>query len=144
MKRISKWVTATTKAQGTAQWARTMTKWLITYGHSKGARWQVVNFLGKAGGESRGVVDLMAIRKDHRQAGSALMRGDRFEIVLIQTKGGTAPPPTASDCRRLAAVAQHHRARAVVLAVWRKGKAPTLHLLKGGRWHPAPPSDVFG
>ena len=56
MKHMSKWLTAATKAQGTAQWARTMTTWLVTYRHNKGARWQVVDFLGKAGGESRGIL----------------------------------------------------------------------------------------
>lgn len=144
MKPMSKWVIAATKAQGTAQWARTMTKWLVTYSSNKGARWQVVNFLGKSGGESRGIVDLMAIRKHHRQEGHGLKRGDAFEIVLIQVKGGTAPSPTISDCRRLAATARHHRAGAVILAEWHKGRAPRLFLLQRGLWQPVEASSVFG
>src|SRR5512135_2066335 len=99
------------KAQRTAGWARTTTKWLITYTGRRGARWQVVNFTGPAGQESRGIVDLVAIRKDHRHEGRSLQRGDLFDIVLIQVKGGAARWPTADDVRRLRAVRAHHRAR---------------------------------
>jgi len=48
------------KAQYTAKWARTMTKWLITYTRRKGARWNIVEFGGVTGSESRGIVDLLA------------------------------------------------------------------------------------
>jgi hypothetical protein len=48
------------KAQYTAKWARTMTKWLITYTRRKGVRWNIVEFGGVTGSESRGIVDLLA------------------------------------------------------------------------------------
>jgi hypothetical protein len=54
-------------------------------------RWQLVTFCGTAGGESVGVVDLMAIRKDHGKPLPGTKRGDNFQIVLIQVKGGSAP-----------------------------------------------------
>jgi hypothetical protein len=42
-----------------------MTKWLIT--RVRAARgWEIVNFTGRQGAESRGIVDLLAIRKDHK------------------------------------------------------------------------------
>lgn len=78
------------KAQWTAQWARIMTKWFVTYNHRNGAMWNVVSFNGPNGSESRGIVDLLAIRKDHRSKKAGRKRGDLFEIVLIQTKGGSA------------------------------------------------------
>ena len=64
------------KAQRTAQWARIMTKWLVTYSHRAGATWNVVEFGGKTGSESAGIVDLLAIRKDHQHQRAGLKRGD--------------------------------------------------------------------
>jgi len=132
------------KAQHTAKWARVMTKWLITYSRRAGARWNLVDFGGRTGAESRGVVDLVAIRKNHRQSVSGLKRGDLFELVLIQTKGGSAPRPAAHDITRLSGVAKHHRAKAVVLAEWRKGEKLDLFTLQGDQWLPTAARDVFG
>ncbi len=132
------------KAQHTARWARTMTKWLVTYSRLSGAKWSIVDFGGRTGSEARGIVDLMAIRKNHRHSVPGLKRGDLFEIVLIQTKGGTASRPTSKDIERLSKVAKYYKAKAVVLAEWRKGKKPTLSMLKGKRWIPVAPNDVFG
>lgn len=73
------------KAQHTAKWARIMTKWLVTYTQKKGAKWNLVEF-GGPNGESRGIVDIMAIRKNHKLPHPGLKRGDLFEIVLIQTE----------------------------------------------------------
>jgi hypothetical protein len=72
-------------------------------------RWQLVTFCGVLGAESVGVVDLMAIRKDHGNRLPYTKRGDTFQIILIQVKGGKAPMPTAEDGHRLRAVARHHR-----------------------------------
>jgi len=132
------------KAQHTAKWARTMTKWLITFSRRTGARWNLVDFGGRTKAEARGIVDLLAIRKDHRNDTSGLKRGDLLDIVLIQTKGGTAPRPTADDILRLSRVARYHRAKAVVLAEWRKGKTPALFKLIGNHWRPVSPTDIFG
>lgn len=132
------------KAQHTAKWARTMTKWLITYSRRKGARWNLVDFGGSTKSESRGIVDLMAIRKDHRQDVSGLKRGDLFEIVLIQTKGGSAPRPTPEDIVRLKQVARHHRARTIILAEWKRGESLELFRLNRSRWQPVTADEVFG
>ena len=133
-------------AQHTAKWARTMTKWLITYSRRRGARWNLVEFGGTTGAESRGIVDLIAIRKDHRQDSFGLKRGDLLDIVLIQTKGGAAPRPTEEDRGRLSKVAKHHRARAVVLAEWKRGVKPNLFKLEGTKWSSDPvlPASIFG
>jgi hypothetical protein len=63
--------TPTKKAARTARWATTMTKWLIARTKSR-TDWQLVEFPGQRGGESRGIVDLLAIRKDHRIPPSGL------------------------------------------------------------------------
>jgi hypothetical protein len=93
-------------------------------------RWQLMTFCGAAGGESVGVVDLIAIRKDHRKPLAGTKRGDGLQIVLIQVKGGRAAMPTAEDGHRLRCVARHHRARQVLLATWTKGKAARFFRLR--------------
>lgn len=132
------------KAQHTAKWARTMTKWLVTYSRRTGAKWNLVDFGGKTRAEARGIVDLIAIRKAHRHDSPGLKRGDLFEIVLIQTKGGSAPRPTADDLARLSRVAEHHKAKAVILAEWRRAEKLELFKLDGTRWEPVSADEVFG
>ena len=99
----------THKAAQTAKWATTMTKWLVSRTKSR-TNWQLVEFTGPGGRESRGIVDLLAIRKDHRASGDDLKRGDLFEIILLQIKGGSARWPSRNDILRLRQVARHHRA----------------------------------
>ncbi len=131
------------KAQRTAKWARTMTKWLITKCGRANVRWQFVEFGGVTGSESYGIVDIVAIRKDYRTTKDGLKRGDLFDIVLVQTKGGRARRPLPDDVDRLIAVAEHHRARAVVLAEWKKGEDLNLYQLVGHNWEGANPVDIF-
>jgi hypothetical protein len=52
-------------------------------------------------GESRDVVDLVAIRKDHGRPIAGTKRGDALQIILIQVKGGSAAMPTIEDGKRL-------------------------------------------
>jgi hypothetical protein len=86
-------------------------------------RWQLVTFYGAKGGESVGVVDLLAVRKDHHTSHPDMKRGDALQIILIQVKGGSAAMPTAEDCIRLRAVAKHHNAEQSLLGIWKKGTA---------------------
>jgi len=46
----------------------------------------IVTFRGRAGGELIGVVDLMAVRKDHSKPLGVLKRGDALQAILIQVK----------------------------------------------------------
>ena len=132
------------KAQKTARWARIMTKWLVTYSCKTGAKWRFVEFGGITGAESYGIVDILAIRKDHRPKTIGAKRGDLFDMVLIQTKGGSARFPTQSEIDRLSATAAHHRAKAVVLAVWRLGTKPDLYKLADREWQLVQPYEIFG
>jgi hypothetical protein len=118
-----------------------MTKWLVTHSHTKGAKWRLVEFGGKTGAESYGIVDMIAIRKDHRK----VPRGDLFELVLIQVKGGGARMPSAADVDRLMAVKKHHRAKEVILAEWRLGTKLSVKRLVGRGWVDVThASEVFG
>jgi hypothetical protein len=97
-----------------------MTKWRIgfeTGGKRLGSpavkatkRWQLVSFPGPAGRESAGIVDLMAIRKNHATSNSRFKRGDLFEIILIQIKGGGARRPKMDEIKRPRAVAKQYSA----------------------------------
>jgi len=116
------WNQAQQKAALTARWAVTMTKWHIRRVVAR-TRWQLVTFCGPAGGESVGVVDMIAVRKDHRKLVPGTKKGDVLQIILIQVKGGRAAMPTPEDARRLRVVAQQHRAANVLLATWTKGEA---------------------
>jgi hypothetical protein len=115
------WNKAQQRASRTARWAVTMTKVRIRRIAAR-TRWQLVAFYGKAGGESVGIVDLLAVRKDHRKPINALGRGDALQIVLIQVKGGAAAMPTVTDWTRLRSVAKRHRATGILLAAWTKGR----------------------
>lgn len=120
------------KAHRTANWALTMTKVGIrqAVAHAPFPHWHLLAFSGPGGRESRGIVDLIAIRKDHSTPGKGLKRGDALQIILIQVKGGSAPQPTAEDAKRLRIVARRHGACAVLLAAWKKGKGARFYSLR--------------
>jgi hypothetical protein len=123
------WKEAQQKAARTARWAVIMTKVCIRRVASR-TRWQLVTFYGKSGAESVGVVDMLAIRKDHSAPLGAMRRGDALQIILIQVKGGTAARPTPEDATRLRAVAKRHGACDVLLATWKKGTAARCFRLR--------------
>ena len=123
------WKEAQQKAALTARWAVTMVKVRIRRVASR-TRWQLVTFYGKAGGESVGVVDLLAIRKDHSQPVVGIRRGDALQIILIQVKGGDAAKPTLEDAARLRRVAKRHDACHVLLATWKRGTAARFYRLR--------------
>jgi hypothetical protein len=135
--------TAADKALMTATWARTMTKVIISRNNKNSPFWHVINFLGAGKQESAGIIDLLAIRKDHGKAG-ALPPGDGFEIILVQVKGGKAKNPSASDVQRMEAVAKRYGAKAVVLSSWKKGAAPEFRILSKSAWgDPVDPDSIF-
>ncbi len=123
------WQRAQQKAASTAKWAVAMTKVRIRRVLSR-TRWQLVTFCGVVGGESVGIVDLLAVRKDHGPPINGARRGDNLQLVLIQVKGGGAAMPTSDDATRLRAVARRHRARHVLLASWKRGAAAEFYRLR--------------
>jgi hypothetical protein len=137
---------AAAKAIRTAKWATTMTKWRIAFetnGKRVGSvkvkpirRWQLVGFPGPAGRESAGIVDLLAIRKNYSKTETPFKRGDLFEIILIQIKGGGANRPDKHEIRRLSAVAKYYNAKDVVLAEWVKGNRLRFYWLINPRVDP--------
>lgn len=128
-----------------AHWAKIMTKWALRFASQKSRKWQIVSFEGSRGQESAGIVDLIAIRKDFRRPTVLPLKpGDLFEIILIQTKGGTAPGPTEGDKRRLLKVGDFYNAKYIVLTEWKKGKVPIFKkLLRNLKWEEINPKFIF-
>ena len=120
-----------------------MMKWTASFANAR--RWRMVSFRGPGGQESRGVVDLIAIRRDHREpADNLLKRGDLFEILLIQIKGGSAAKPKEADKERLLKVKKKYGAEHVVLFSWKKNKEKQFAVLgKDRKWHNVEPEELF-
>jgi hypothetical protein len=116
----------------TKKWAVIMTKVRIrqVVAASPWPRWHLLTFTGPNGSESRGIVDMVAIRKDHGDPPLGTKRGDLLDIILIQVKGGCAARPTAEDCERMRIVARHHNACRLLLATWEKGTAVRFFSLR--------------
>jgi len=131
------------KAHATGRWAEIIFRALSG---RVASRWRFVSFRGSGRGEWRGIVDVLAVRKDTSQPKrSRLKRGDLFDVILIQVKGGSAPVPRPEELRRLRLVARRYGAREVVLFQWRNGVSSKFFTL-GRRldWKPATSASVFG
>jgi len=131
------------KAHSTGRWAETLFRALSS---RVADRWKFVSFRGANKAEWRGVVDLIAIRKSSAEPGGELLkRGDLFDIILIQLKGGGARAPSQADCLRLQEVKRRYRAREIVLFQWRKAESAEFFVLgRDLQWIPASSKEIFG
>jgi hypothetical protein len=131
------------KAHATGRWSEIIFRALSA---KVADRWKFVSFRGAGHGEWRGIVDVLAIRKNTAQPRhTALKRGDLFDIILIQMKGGGARSPNASELRRLRQVARHYQAHKVVLFEWRLGVSSHFSVLgPRDRWQLSTGREIFG
>jgi hypothetical protein len=84
-------------------------------------------------------VDTIAIRKDTRKS-----KGDRFEVILVQLKGGSAKMPNADERERLRDTGKRYNAK-VVLFEWRPKKGwCKFSVLKGDDWMGSTAENIFG
>ena len=122
------WRAASEKAENSWKSAIEVTKWRI---NQLDRRWQIVEFVGKKGKESAGIIDMVAIRKDHAMMPkkTGLKPGDLFEIILIQVKAGKAKNPSVQDIKRLSTLKQYYTARDVVLSEVRDNKITFYEML---------------
>ena len=110
-------------------------------------RWQVVDFLGPAGHESAGIVDIIAIRKSGKKPRiEGLKPLDIFDIIVIQVKGGGAGMPKHEDVKRLKIVKENYSAQAIVLFEWNKKKQITRFsvLDTNDAWIVQTSTEIFG
>ena len=133
---------AVEKARNTDWWTEILFKALTS---RVAKRWRLVSFRGTGGGEWRGIVDLLAIRKDtSRPDHDLLKRGDLFEIMLVQMKGGSARNPSDEEIKRLQAVKRHYGAKEIVLFNWRREEDCKFSRLSGGKWTKSSAKEIFG
>jgi hypothetical protein len=135
-------IPAHVKAHATGRWAEIIFRALSS---RVADRWRFVSFRGINKSEWSGVVDLVAIRKNSKAPSNGILRrGDLFDIVLIQIKGGSARGPTLDDCRRLREVKRLYRAKDVVQFQWKRGESSKFFVL--GRklnWLPSSSEELF-
>ena len=131
------------KAKRTGQWAKIMTKWKISHSIKGKNKWQYVSFEGPNGGESKGIVDFIAIRRNHNPKELSFPMGDLFEIILIQVKGGNACMPTQDDINRLIKVGKYYCAKRILLSEWKIGNSLIFKELINGDWIVISASEAF-
>jgi hypothetical protein len=132
------------KAKETDKWTEILFRALTS---RVARRWRFVSFRGAKGGEWRGVVDVLAIRKDTSRSNHQLLKsGDLFEIILVQMKGGSARKPVPLDIKRLKAVAERYGAKEIVLFEWNKSKKHCVfsRLDHSGKWEASTAKKLFG
>ena len=130
------------KAGNTDRWTEILFRALTS---RVAKRWRFVSFRGIGGGEWRGIVDVLAIRKDTAHSTHDILKsGDLFELILVQMKGGSARKPNAAEIRRLQAVKGRYGAKDIVLFSWIKGKSCEFFKLSRGEWKASSPRDIFG
>lgn len=134
------------KAALAAKWAEIMTKQLIRCKSEK--YWQIVSFKGLKGkgSESTGIVDAIAIRKDHKSKSKVFQPGDHFDIVIIQIKGSEkrAGWPSKCDNRRMCEVGKFYHAKCV-LSRWQRYDLRKVYLLDESslEWKDIKPEQIF-
>ena len=134
----------TVAAHATGRWAETMFRALSA---RVAKRWQFMSFRGAKKGEWKGVVDLIAIRKNTAQPDSkTLKRGDLFDVILVQVKGGSTRAPTVRDRHRLQEVAKYYHATQVVQFSWKKGEKAEFSVLQEAdlSWKVCTGAEIFG
>jgi hypothetical protein len=104
-----KWRQAAKKALASARNAKTFAKYALGK-----AGWRVVSFDTRSGHEYKGIVDLVAIKRNNRAP-------DELTVMLVQVKGGTARV-TEAEKVRLQAATKRVRVR------WNVAHKPTRHV----------------
>jgi len=134
IEKLSNEISPSNKTMVTEVIATMITKWSIK---KIGVQptWQLLEFKGKKNRESAGIIDILAVRKDHRKEPNekmALSRGDLLQVILIQVKGGSAKLPSIDDIERLQILAKYYHAKNIMLSEWKKHE-PIFYLLKEGK-----------
>ncbi len=107
-------------------------------------RWRLVSFRGMRGGDWKGIVDVLAIRKDTAHPSDEQLKcGDLFDIILVQMKGGSSKEPSETAKERLLRVQERYGAKHVVLFTWKRGLGCKFSILTGNKWAPSSAKEIF-
>ena len=113
-------------------------------------RTQFVEFTGPKGGESNGIVDLLAIKKNHDQEKTKNIGcnvNDLLDIIHIQVKGGDSSSPTPDDKRRMKIVSKYYQCRETLLSEWnpaRYSEVKFSRLNPQNEWERVDGETIFG
>jgi len=113
-------------------------------------RTQFVEFTGPKGGESNGIVDLLAIKKNHDQEKTKNIGcnvNDLLDIIHIQVKGGDSSIPTPDDKRRMKIVSKYYQCRETLLSEWNPAKYSEVkfsRLNPQNEWERVDEKTIFG
>ena len=86
---------------------------------------QFVEFKGKKGGESNGIVDLLVVKRNRDRKKIKNMDcnvNDLLDIIHIQVKGGSAGDPTKAAKKRMLIVSKYYNCRETLLSRWNPAK----------------------
>ena len=86
---------------------------------------QFVEFEGRQGGESNGIVDLLVVKRNRDRKKIKNMDcnvNDLLDIIHIQVKGGSAGDPTKAAKKRMLIVSKYYNCRETLLSRWNPAK----------------------
>ena len=113
-------------------------------------RTRFVEFVGAKGGESNGIVDLLAIKKNHDQKKTKNIGcnvNDLLDIIHIQVKGGSAGEPTKADKKRMLIVSKYYNCRETLLSRWNPAEFNQVvfkRLKNNLEWEKVDAKTIFG
>ena len=111
---------------------------------------QFVEFEGREGGESNGIVDLLAVKRnrDHKKTKNMDCNvNDLLDIIHIQVKGGSAGEPTKADKKRMLIVSKYYNCRETLLSRWNPAKFSQVifkRLKNNLEWEKVDAKTIFG
>ena len=111
---------------------------------------QFVEFEGREGGESNGIVDLLAVKRnrDHKKTKNMDCNvNDLLDIIHIQVKGGSAGEPTKADKKRMLIVSKYYNCRETLLSRWNPAKFNQVifkRLKNNLEWEKVDAKTIFG
>ncbi len=111
---------------------------------------QFVEFKGREGGESNGIVDLLVVKRNNDRKKTKNMDcnvNDLLDIIHIQVKGGSAGDPTKADKKRMLIVSKYYNCRETLLSRWNPAKFSQVifkRLKNNLEWEKVNAKTIFG
>ena len=111
---------------------------------------QFVEFKGREGGESNGIVDLLVVKKNRDRKKIKNMDcnvNDLLDIIHIQVKGGSAGDPTKAAKKRMLIVSKYYNCRETLLSRWNPAKFSQVifkRLKNNLEWEKVDAKTIFG
>ena len=111
---------------------------------------QFVEFEGREGGESNGIVDLLAVKRNRDRKKIKNMDcnvNDLLDIIHIQVKGGSAGDPTKAAKKRMLIVSKYYNCRETLLSRWNPAKFSQVifkRLKNNLEWEKVNAKTIFG